>query len=255
MPEVLWYRSLYWRIAFGFVAVVATLLAVQGFVFLWMTGQMTDIFPTRSPAQFASAVASDVGAVLAEQPDVDLRAHVLNTYSSPYRSYVVALADGRTVVSERVPPPAVLIRSARTRLLIERGEGPPEGRGGRGGRGGGRPSRPDADDPAGRPEGRLDPGPGTSPPSAARRPEGSESPGPGRFFGRSGFFRGGGDGVPGGTEYARVLQDGVVIGMVAVPREARDLPAHPPATEPAAGSRTGHWRGAQRCSRAGDRRR
>jgi signal transduction histidine kinase len=225
MPEVLWYRSLYWRIAFGFVAVVATLLAVQGFVFLWMTGQMTDIFPTRSPAQFASAVASDVGAVLAEQPDVDLRAHVLRTYSSPYRSYVVALADGRTVVSERVPPPAPLIRSARTRLLVERGEGPPEGRGGRGGRGGGRPPRPDDDGPAAGPEGRPTPGPGTSaPPAVDRRPEGSESRGPGsgsgRFFGRGAFFRGGGDGVPGGTEYARVLQDGVVIGMVAVPREA-----------------------------------
>jgi signal transduction histidine kinase len=225
MPEVIWYRSLYWRIAFGFVAVVATLLTLQVLVFLWMTGRMTDIFPTRSPAQFASALASDVGAVLVEQPNVDLRAHVLGTYSSPYRSYVVALADGRTVLSERVPPPAPLLRSARTRLFVERGEGPPEGRGGRGGRGGGRPPRPDGDDPAGGAEGRPAPGTGPSgPPAAERRPEGSESRGPGagsgRFFGRSGFFRGGGDGVPGGTEYARVLQDGVVIGMVAVPREA-----------------------------------
>lgn len=219
MPEVVWYRSLYWRIAFGFVAVVATLLTVQVLVFLWMTGRMTDVFPTRSPAQFASALASDVGAVLVEQPGVDLRGHVLGNYSSPYRSYVVVLADGRTVLSERVPPPAPLVRSARTRLFVERGEGPPEGRGpgrgGRGGRGGGR----DSIDPS---DGRT----GTTPPPGERRPEAGASrntdpsEGTGRFFGRGGFFRGGGDGVPGGTEYARVLQNGVVIGMVAVPREA-----------------------------------
>jgi len=221
MPEVVWYRSLYWRIAFAFVTVVATLLAVQGLVFLWMTGRMTDVFPTRSPAQFASAIASDVGAVVVEQPGLDLRTHVLGAYSSPYRSYVVVLADGRMVQSERVPPPPALVRSARTRLMVERGEGPIEGRGGRGGgRGGGgrglgdrgaadgQPARGTSDLPADRPDG---PGlPGT--------PDRNEN-GSGRFFGRGGFFRGGGDGVPGGTEYARVLQDGVVIGMVAVPRE------------------------------------
>ena len=138
MPEVVWYRSLYWRIAFGFVSLVATLLLVQGLVFLWMTGQMTDIFPARSPAQFASALASDVGAVMVEQPEIDLSAHILGSYSSPYRSYVVALADGRMIVSERVPPPPQLVRSARTRLLVERGEIGGEGRGGSGfGRGGG----------------------------------------------------------------------------------------------------------------------
>lgn len=223
MPEVIWYRSLYWRIAFGFVAVVATLLAVQGFVFLWMTGQMTDIFPTRSPAQYASALASDVGAALVEQPDVDLRAHVLRTYSSPYRSYVVALADGRTVVSERVPPPGPLLWSARARLLMERGEGPPEGRGGRGGgRGGGRDNErggPAASDSRRAP----------APPTGDHRPEGAgrgtsdSPPASGRVFGRNPFFRGGGDGVPGGIEYARVLQDGSVIGMVAVPREAAPM--------------------------------
>ncbi len=58
MPELVWYRSLYWRIAFGFVALLATLLVVQGLVFLWMTGRMTDL-PTRTPAQFASSMAGD----------------------------------------------------------------------------------------------------------------------------------------------------------------------------------------------------
>ena len=54
MPDPIWYRSLYWRFAFGFVALLATLLVVQGLVFLWMTGSMAELFPSRSPAQFAS---------------------------------------------------------------------------------------------------------------------------------------------------------------------------------------------------------
>ena len=53
MPDPVWYRSLYWRIALGFVALLASLLVVQGLVFLWMTGRMTDLFPNRSPAQLA----------------------------------------------------------------------------------------------------------------------------------------------------------------------------------------------------------
>ena len=66
MPELFWYRSLYWRFALGFAALLALLLAAQGFVFLWMTGQMTDLFPSRSPAQFAALLASDATATLAE---------------------------------------------------------------------------------------------------------------------------------------------------------------------------------------------
>lgn len=208
MPEVAWYRSLYWRIASGFVALLATLLVVQGLVFLWMTGRMADVFPTRSPAQFASALASDVGAVLAAQPTVDLRTYVNDTYPSSYRSYVVVLADGRTVVSARVPPPAVLARTARARLLAERGEGGPDNRGdgrrgdfrgrGRGGaRGDGRGAR------------MFD-----------------ELPGGERFGDRERFVRGFQDrGLPGGIEYARVLAEGMVIGMVAVPRDAPPMSA------------------------------
>jgi signal transduction histidine kinase len=207
MHEVVWYRSLYWRIAFGFVTVVATLLAVQGAVFLWMTGQMSDLFPARSPAQFASSLASDVGAVLVEQPDVDLRSYVTRQYSSPYRSYAVVLADGRVVVSERTPPPPVLVRAARARLLVERGEGPFDGRGGRGFRGG----RDGG--------GFRDSGPPRSPESSGS-PDTVPGRGGGWPLGRGGGFRGGPDLVQGGIEYARVLRDGVVVGMVAVPRVA-----------------------------------
>ena len=37
MPEAVWYRSLYWRIAMGFVALLAALLVIQAGVFIWLT--------------------------------------------------------------------------------------------------------------------------------------------------------------------------------------------------------------------------
>ncbi|HVZ21390.1 MAG TPA: hypothetical protein VG871_10030, partial [Vicinamibacterales bacterium] len=76
MSELSWYRSLYWRIAVGFVALLATVLLLQGAVFLWMTGRMSDLFPNRSPSQFAAAMAADITAVVTEQPTVDLGEYV-----------------------------------------------------------------------------------------------------------------------------------------------------------------------------------
>lgn len=191
MPEVVWYRSLYWRIAIGFVVLLATLLVAQGAVFLWMTGRMDDVFPSRTPAQFASSLASDVGAALAEQPDLDVTAFLNSEYSSPYRGYVVALSDGRVIESQRVPPPAQLVRAARSRLMVERGEA----RDGPGFRPGGR----------GEPRGRGD----------------SRGRGEPRGWGGRGFRDGGGfDDSFGGIEFARVLHDSAVVGMVAVPRGA-----------------------------------
>ena len=35
-----WYRSLYWRIAFGFVALLDVLLVLQVIHFLWLTDRI-----------------------------------------------------------------------------------------------------------------------------------------------------------------------------------------------------------------------
>ena len=53
MPEIAWYRSLYWRIALGFVALLAALLAVQGVVFLRITGRAAELLPGRTPGEYA----------------------------------------------------------------------------------------------------------------------------------------------------------------------------------------------------------
>src|SRR5690606_2674943 len=141
-----------------------------------LTGRMADIFPSRTPAQFAASLATEVGAVLVEDPGADLSTYLNRTYASPYRAFAIAMADGRTVVSDRVPPPASLLRAARGRLVAERGDGGDTQRARRAG-GGGRGRGPDARGDA-------------------------------RGFGRLPGLRGGGgpgDAGFGGVEYARVL--------------------------------------------------
>src|SRR5690242_1939191 len=155
MPKVVWYRSLYWRIALGFVALPAILLVLQAFAFLWMTGRMADLFPSRSPAQFAASMAADVSTTLADRPDTNLETYLNGKYDRSTRSFVVALDDGRTIVGQHVPPPPMLVRQARGRLFEDRFPDRRRGRGGDGprvsdgradgGRGDGRPDggRPD----------------------------------------------------------------------------------------------------------------
>ena len=40
MSDPVWYRSLYWKIAFGFIAMLAILLLTQGLLFLWLTDRI-----------------------------------------------------------------------------------------------------------------------------------------------------------------------------------------------------------------------
>jgi two-component system OmpR family sensor kinase len=117
MVDLVWYRSIYWRIALGFVALVATLLVLQILVFLWISGRMDDLFPNRTPAQFAGTIATDLSAELGEQPTLDVDAFVNSRYSGASRGFAVVLSDGRAVVSHRVPPPPMLARIARSRLF------------------------------------------------------------------------------------------------------------------------------------------
>ncbi len=117
MADLVWYRSIYWRIALGFVALVATLLVLQILVFLWISGRMDDLFPNRTPAQFAGTIATDLSAELGEQPTLDVDAFVNSRYSGASRGFAVVLSDGRAVVSHRVPPPPMLARIARSRLF------------------------------------------------------------------------------------------------------------------------------------------
>src|SRR6185295_16177135 len=116
MPELVWYRSLYWRIALGFVALLATLLAVQGTAFLWLTGRMSELLPGRSPAEYSQTIAADLAAAVTEKADLDLDAYLNDHYRGTYRPFVVVTRDNRTIVSKRIAPPPGLTRAAFGRL-------------------------------------------------------------------------------------------------------------------------------------------
>lgn len=183
MADLVWYRSIYWRIALGFVALVATLLVLQILVFLWISGRVDDLFPNRTPAQFAGTIATGLSAALAEQPTLDVDGFVNSRYSGASRGFAVVLSDGRAVVSRRVPPPPILARIARSRLF---------------------------DDPYSerRPGGRF----------RSRGPDGDER---GDFFGGRGGGPGGPRGLA--VEFAFINVNGAVAGIVAVPVEPPPL--------------------------------
>jgi hypothetical protein len=150
VPRPKWYRSLYWRIALGFVALLAVVIAAQGLLFLWLTGQVAAAWPGRSASELASAIAADVSQELGAHPDADLDAFVNSRYKSTFRSFAVAMRDGRIIYSHRVPPPPQIGRTARARLFgqasFPAGFGGQRfgGDGGRRGRGFGRPLWPAA---------------------------------------------------------------------------------------------------------------
>jgi signal transduction histidine kinase len=186
MPELVWYRSLYWRIALGFVGLVAALLVLQGMVFLWLTGRTAELLPGRSSAEFAQAIALDLSAAITANAAIDIDAYVNTRYTSAFRSFAVVTTDGRTVLSRRVEPPPNIGRAARIRLL---GDRPPGDRPSRSGRDGGPPRGPDnlSGDNIGRSRGGFGRG------------------GPGFGRGDSGF------------EFAQITVDGSAYGIVAVP--------------------------------------
>jgi signal transduction histidine kinase len=104
MSDAVWYRSLYWRIAIGFVALLAALLVIQAAVFLWLT-----VVVGRSslgPAQLAAEVAAEVGAAMEATPEFDIGAHLRGRFGQIYQPFLVLLNDGRTASNrpEGLPP-------------------------------------------------------------------------------------------------------------------------------------------------------
>lgn len=201
MSDLVWYRSLYWRIAFGFVALLAALLAAQGLVFLWLTGRVAAAWPGRSASELATTIAADVSQQLTTRPDLDLDNYVNERYQSAFRSFAVVMRDGRRAFSRRVLPPPQIERAARNRLYGDLPPGTPREPGfGFGGRSGGRDGEPGGR----RGFGRRD-GPANGP------------------FGRGDWFRSGGGPSNLAFDFAPVTLLGKEEGVVAVPVEPPPL--------------------------------
>src|SRR5262245_53803139 len=135
-----WYRSLYWRIAFGVVAFLAAMLVVQAMLFVWAVSQTGRTLPGQSPARLGMTVAVDLAQLLERDPQADVTKYVNDQYAEYNHPFFVMMKDGRLITSGSRDFPEPLIRMAKERL--ERGFDP-----GFRGRGRGEGPRPDGPRP------------------------------------------------------------------------------------------------------------
>jgi signal transduction histidine kinase len=112
MSEPVWYKSLYWRIGFGFIAMLAALLLVQGFVFLWFTDRIVGI-SSRSPEQLAALVSSDLSTALTKEPSLGVDTYVRKTFGHIYQPFLVVMRDGRTASNRPTALPPNFLRGRR----------------------------------------------------------------------------------------------------------------------------------------------
>jgi signal transduction histidine kinase len=204
-----WHRSLYWRIAIGFVLFLAAMLVVQAMLFVWVVARSGRTLPGQSPGRFSETVALDLADALGREPDLDVARYVRDQYAQVTHPFFVMLADGRLITSGSSTFPESLQRMARARLQrrLERPSGSPNQGGGDGPR----------FEPGGRGEGPLRDVP---PLGRGLRGEGPERDGP--PFGR----RTRGDGTDrSGTGFRFVRPTPIVVGgrlegVVVVPPDA-----------------------------------
>ncbi len=103
-----WYRSLYWRIALGFIAFLAAMLVAQGGLFLWLTTAREDALPPRLVGDLAALVAEELGDAAERAAGVDLAPLATERFRDLARPAVLVLADGRVIADDFLPPPPLL---------------------------------------------------------------------------------------------------------------------------------------------------
>jgi signal transduction histidine kinase len=108
-------RSLYWRIAIGFVLFLAAMLVVQAVLFVWMVSRAGPALPGQPPDRFALTVARDLADELSRDPTVDLGRFVREQYGGEAHPFFVLMADGR-LIGHDGPVPDEALRLARERL-------------------------------------------------------------------------------------------------------------------------------------------
>ena len=68
-----WFRSLYWRIALGFIVLLAVMLAAQAASFVWIAVRTEQGQPEQVGQDFAELVAAEFQAAIERDPAIDLR--------------------------------------------------------------------------------------------------------------------------------------------------------------------------------------
>ncbi|HEY3380960.1 MAG TPA: HAMP domain-containing sensor histidine kinase [Vicinamibacterales bacterium] len=116
MSERAWYRSLYWRIAIGFVACLAIALVAQAVFFVWIIVRGERNVPARALTVFATVVANDIAGEIEGQREAEIERHLVDRYGSLPRPIWVITKDRRVVSGNWGPPPPGLIRRAGERM-------------------------------------------------------------------------------------------------------------------------------------------
>lgn len=127
MSDPVWYRSLYWRIAFGFIALLAILLLAQGLLYLWLTDRFVGS-SARTPTQLAGLVAAEVSAEIEQRPDLNVEEFVHSRFSHIYQPFLVVLRDGRRGSNRATALPFEFSRMTQGRLRADSLGGEPFGR-------------------------------------------------------------------------------------------------------------------------------
>jgi signal transduction histidine kinase len=131
--RVVWYRSLYWRIAIGFVVTVAAVLVLQAALFLWLAST-NDTIGMR-PARVAAVAAAELSSALEAEAGLDVDAWLAREFGRGPHGVFVVRGD-RVHRSGPFDVPPFLARMARYRMRVpdaigERGAAPgpqPDGR-------------------------------------------------------------------------------------------------------------------------------
>ena len=119
MSERRWFRSLYWRIGLGFIALVAVLLLMQAASFVWIAAETEGGQPMRAAQDAADLIAADLEAALASDPALDLAAEARQRVDEASRPAFVVLPNRVVVGPEGVAPPPGLSRVVD--LMMARG--------------------------------------------------------------------------------------------------------------------------------------
>ena len=103
-----WYRSLYWRIAIGFIVFLTATLLAQGGLFLWLSAQRDEALPSRLLGDLTRLVAEELTDAAMREPEADLADLARTRFADLARPAALVLADGRVVAAGIDPPPALV---------------------------------------------------------------------------------------------------------------------------------------------------
>ena len=213
-----WFGSLYSRIVFGFIALLAVLLLTQGLLFLWLTGRFESRPQGQTAQHLADFVARELSDALTAEPSLDLDKFIREDLANIRRPFLIVMRDGRRASNRpNQLPPGFMDRSfgrsgpppwmqSGPRPTPDDGRGPRAGSPGVG--------SPSVGSDRGQTAVRPGPEPGLAParPRTDGPPPSGEGPGP---DGRRG--RGGRGGRGPGADSSPVVVNGQQVGTIAVP--------------------------------------